>query len=168
MERVARRGKQPAGQDVHLVLLDELPRLGEGGRRVPLRVLHDQLDLPPAHLGADPVQVELGAVQHVLAQRRRGAGERRQETDLDGPALRRRRAGGGERRGERHAEDGGQRADVNARHRRGSPPHAPPPRGGARTRPAPPPPLRSAPGPPPPPTPPPPPPPPPRARCCCA
>jgi hypothetical protein len=72
---------------VDLVLLDHLACLVERGGRVALVVLDDQLDLASADLAADLVEIELGAVDHVLADLRERAGERREHADLDRAAL---------------------------------------------------------------------------------
>src|SRR5262249_10092047 len=112
MDGVAGGGEEAAAQDVDVVLVDELARLGERRLRVALGVLDDELDLSAGHGAVDLVEVQLGTVEHVLAERRGGAGQRRQEADLDRAALRPRgrRAEPGdeseEKRGETKERDG--------------------------------------------------------------
>ena len=116
LERVADVREQPARQDVDLVLLDELARLVERGRRVALAVLDDELERPPRRDAADLVQVQLGAVHHVLADLREGAGERREHAEPDRAVLglcHDRRQQGGEP-GAQH--ESGERPDLEAPH----------------------------------------------------
>src|SRR5262249_2924156 len=100
-----------AGENVDLVLVDQLARLGQRGGRRPLVVLDDELDLAAAGLAADLVEVELGPIDHVLADLREGAGHRREEADLDRRGLRagrRRRRQRDEKEREQHdGEDAG-------------------------------------------------------------
>ena len=100
-----------------MVLVHELARLGQRRRSDALGVLDDQLDLPARHLPVELVEVELGAVEHVLAEGRGGAGERHQEPDLDGTAL-----GACGRRGRPCRREGEQRDEHGeASHHDGSP-----------------------------------------------
>jgi hypothetical protein len=52
VDRVPGGGEQAAGDQVHAVLLDELPDLGHPRLRVALVVLDDQLDRPARRLSA--------------------------------------------------------------------------------------------------------------------
>ena len=105
-QRVADLGQQHAGEDVDLVLLDQLPVLGLGGGRVALGVLFDQLQLAPGHLAARDLHPNFEAVEHVLAGLREDAGQRGQEADLDGIG---RRGRGDHGRGGRKDEGHGER-----------------------------------------------------------
>src|SRR5262249_922469 len=74
------------------------------------------LELPARRLPADLVEVELGAVEHVLADGGEGPGERGEEPDLDGAAL----GGGGQRpadrRGEAHEDQEGDGTQARGVH----------------------------------------------------
>jgi len=87
-------------------------RLVERGRRIALVVLDEHLDLPAGDLAADLGEVELVAVHHVLADLREGAGERREESDLDRRRLRGCADGRGQRRGECQQDDRGDEANA--------------------------------------------------------
>ena len=82
-EAIAHVGEEDAGEDVDLVVADELPVLRDGRGRVALRVLLEQLDLAPARLVADLLERELEAVEHVLACLGEDPRERAEESDAD-------------------------------------------------------------------------------------
>src|SRR3989441_889458 len=101
-ERIGDVRQDDAGEHVHLVVLDELARLGERGRRLAFVVLEDDLELPAARLPARLLPVQLAAAVHVLAGGGDGARQGRDEADLD------RSLGGrlaGDERGERHGDE---------------------------------------------------------------
>src|SRR5947209_4899536 len=101
-ERIGAVRQDAAGERVHLVVLDELARLGERGRRLAFVVLEDDLELPAARLPARLLPVQLAAAVHVLAGGGDGARQGRDEADLD------RSLGGrlaGDERGERHGDE---------------------------------------------------------------
>ncbi len=82
-EAIAHVGEEDAGEDVDLVVADELPVLRDGRGRVALRVLLEQLDLAAARLVADLLERELEAVEHVLARLGEDPRERAEESDAD-------------------------------------------------------------------------------------
>src|SRR3989441_539362 len=101
-ERIGDVRQDDAGEHVHLVVLDELARLGERGRRLAFVVLEDDLELPAPRLPARLLPVQLAAAVHVLAGGGDGARQWRDEADLD------RSLGGrlaGDERGERHGDE---------------------------------------------------------------
>src|SRR2546425_4262488 len=82
-QRVGDVRQDHAGDHVDAIVLDELPELDEGGRRVALVVLQDDLDLASGHLPAALLPVELAAAVHILAGGRDRAGQGGYEADLD-------------------------------------------------------------------------------------
>ena len=84
---VADVAEEQAGQDVDVVVLDQLADLADRHVRPRLAVLDDQLDLSTGHLVADLIEVHRQTVDHVLGRLGGGAGEIRDEADLDRRAL---------------------------------------------------------------------------------
>ena len=80
-QRIAGRGQQAADEHVNLVLQDQLLGLGDAGVRLALVVLDDELHVGAAELAAVFVEIELEAVDHVLADLGEDAGRRRDEAD---------------------------------------------------------------------------------------
>ena len=66
---------------LHLVLQDQLLGLGDGGVRLALVVLDDELHVGAAEFAAVLVEIHLEAVDHVLADLGEDAGRRRDEAD---------------------------------------------------------------------------------------
>ena len=66
---------------MHLVLQDELLRLGDGGVRLALLVFDDELDVGAAELVVLFVEIHLEAVDHVLADLGEDTGGRREIAD---------------------------------------------------------------------------------------
>src|SRR6266508_6209569 len=85
--------EEDAGEDVNLVVADELPVLRDRRGRVSLGVLLEQLDLAAARLVVDLLQRQLEAVEHVLAGlgEDRGKGPEVSDTDRVGGDRRARR-----------------------------------------------------------------------------
>src|SRR5262252_4399472 len=80
-QRVAARRQEAANEHMHLVLQDELLGPGDGGVRLGLFVLHDELHFRPAEVAVDVVKVELEAIDHILADLGEDAGGRRHISD---------------------------------------------------------------------------------------
>src|SRR5215469_17027665 len=98
--------EKDAGEDVDLVVVDELAILRDGGGRAALGVLLDELDLAAARLVVDLLERQLETIEHVLAGLGEDAGERTEVADanrLRGPG------GAGTEQGEsqHHACDAG-------------------------------------------------------------
>ena len=66
---------------MHLVLQDQLLGLGDAGVRLALVVLDDELHVHAAELVAVLVEIQLEAVDHVLADLGKDAGHRRDVAD---------------------------------------------------------------------------------------
>ena len=64
-----------------MVAQDQLFRLGDGGVRLALVILDDELHVHAAELAAVLIQIKLEAVGHVLADLGEDAGHRRDEAD---------------------------------------------------------------------------------------
>ncbi len=82
---------QRADHHLHLLLMHQAARLGDGLVRVAGGVRDHVLDLAAAGHVADLLPVQLEAVDHVDARRRQRAGQRHQEADPDRSALLRER-----------------------------------------------------------------------------
>jgi hypothetical protein len=93
-QRIGRGGQHGADQHVHLVLQDELLRLGDIDVGLALVVLDDEGNLGAAELSIVLVQIHLEAVDHIGAELGEDAGARRKETDAQ--LLRKRRSARGQ------------------------------------------------------------------------
>src|SRR5262250_178284 len=76
-------GEKDAGEDVDLVVVDELAILRDGGGRAALGVLLDELDLAAARLIVDLLERQLETIEHVLAGLGEDAGERTEVADAN-------------------------------------------------------------------------------------
>src|SRR5882757_7489405 len=81
-------GEQITDQHVAIALLDQAACFLQGGIGVGGVVLDHQFDLAATHLALDLIEIELHALDHLLAARCDNAGERREQTDLDRAGLR--------------------------------------------------------------------------------
>jgi len=115
-QAVAHIDQQHPGEHVDLVVADQLAVLGDGGGRVALGVLLDQLDLAAARLVSDLLERQLEPVEHVLAGLGEDAGERAEIADADRFGGRR-RPHRRERGGEQAQHD---QAGADQSHGRGS------------------------------------------------
>ena len=101
-DRERRAAVDGPGEQIDLVLLQQLLRLSHRDRRIGLLVLEQELEGTPIHAtgGIDLLDRELGTPTHLLADRRITARQRRDHADLDrigrmGGRSRRQRQGAG-------------------------------------------------------------------------